>query len=94
MEETPFQAVPEPMGEEAYSGPLSGVGTAPTGSGADANARAQAITAARLLTSPAGPPGAGVFSDLGAMAEAFKKKPQGGGEPGVRGPLPFALPAR
>lgn len=70
MEETPFQAVPEPpMGEEAYSGPLSGVGTAPTGSGADANTMAQALTAARLLAPPSGPAGAG------GIAEAIKRTP-------------------
>ena len=69
MEETPFQAVPEPMGEEAYSGPLSGVGTAPTGSGADANTMEQAITAARLLAPPSGPVGAG------GIAEAIRRKP-------------------
>jgi hypothetical protein len=69
MEETPFQAVPEPMGEEAYSGPLSGVGTAPTGSGADANTIEQAMQAARLLAPPNGPGGAG------GIAEAIRRKP-------------------
>lgn len=69
MEEAPFQAIPDPMGEEAYSGSLGGVGTAPTGSGADANTMEQARRAAMLLAPPSGPAGAG------GIAEAIRRKP-------------------
>ena len=63
----------EAKGEEAYSGPISGVGTAPTGSGADANTIEQASRAARLLAPLPG--GAGFLNTIGGMEEAAQRTP-------------------